>query len=84
MDVAKIIQSIINCKIEPIGNLGDSRNLQIDSSAFSGDFGWKPENSFENTVDKVKKWLDSNIEEIERSNYAGIINTPLSEWYKII
>ncbi len=84
IEVAKIIQSIVNCKIEPIGNLGDSRNLQIDSSAFSKDFNWKPKYSFEDTVKKMKKWLEVNIKEIEKSNYSGIINTPLSEWLKII
>ncbi len=84
MELAKIIQSVLNCKIEPIGDLGDSRNLQIDSSAFSKDFDWKATYSFESSVIKTKKWLDENMSEIEKTNYSGIINTPLSEWHKII
>ena len=82
--VAKIIQSMIDCKIEHVAHIGDLRNLQIDSSAFYKDFNWKPKHSFEDTIKKTGKWIKENLSEIEQSNFAGVINSPLDLWLKII
>lgn len=84
IEIAKIIQSVTGCTIEAFGNLGDSRNLQIDSASFSADFGWTPKYSFEETVRKMKKWIEDHRMEFEKNQFSGVINTPLSEWLKII
>lgn len=84
MEVAKKIKSIIGCEIELIGNMGDTRNLRIDSANFYKDFKWKPKYSFEETVKKTEKWIRENLKEIGRNNFDGIINSPLDQWRKII
>lgn len=84
IEVAKIIQSIIDCKIDFVGNLGDSRNLQIDSSTFSKDFNWKPKCSFEDTIKKIEKYIRKNLKEIKETDFVGIINSPLDRWLKMI
>lgn len=78
------IQSIIPCEIGSIGDLGNLRNLQIDSTLFFKDFDFKPINSIEDTIKKMKKWLDLHHSEIEKNNFAGIINMSLEQWKKII
>lgn len=84
MEVAEVIKSNISCELEMIGDLGDIRNLQIDSNAFIHDFEWKPKNSFEDTAKNVEKWIRKNLKEIETTNFAGIINSPLDQWLKMI
>jgi nucleoside-diphosphate-sugar epimerase len=84
IEVAKIIQSIMGCKIEPVGNLGDIRNLQIDSSAFYKDFNWQPKISFESTIKTTGKWIKNNLNQIEDSKFMGIINSPLDRWLGMI
>ena len=84
IQVAKIIQSMVGCKLEPVDHIGDLRNLQIDSSAFCKDFNWKPKHSLEETIRKTGKWIKDNLPDIENSNFAGIINTPLDRWLKMI
>ncbi|OGI78914.1 hypothetical protein A3F19_01715 [Candidatus Nomurabacteria bacterium RIFCSPHIGHO2_12_FULL_37_29] len=84
IQVANIIQSIVDCKIELVNHLGDIRNLQIDSSTFYRDFDWKPKYSFEETIRETSKWIKSNLSDIENYNFAGIINTPLDQWLKMI
>jgi nucleoside-diphosphate-sugar epimerase len=84
IQVAQTIQSLVPSQVEPVGHLGDPRNLQIDSSAFTRDFGWQPEHGFEETVSTTAKWIKENLQEIEESNFAGIINSPLDRWLKMI
>lgn len=78
------IQSVVHCKIAPIADIGDLRNLQIDCSLFNKEFDFKPMIEYEETIRNVAVWLDKNIVEIERSNFAGIINMSLENWRKII
>ncbi len=84
IELARMIQSIMSCKIDTIGNLGDSRNLQIDSSAFFKDFDFKPKYDFEYTIKNAEKWIKENLKEVETSNFAGVINSPLDQWLKTI
>lgn len=84
IQVAETIQSIFASKVEPVGHLGDIRNLQIDSSAFYKDFNWKPKHSFKDTIEKTGEWIKENLIEIENSNFVGIINSPLDRWLKMI
>jgi nucleoside-diphosphate-sugar epimerase len=84
IEVAKIIQSVITCKVATINDFGDSRNLQINSELFFKDFGFKPMYSFEDTVIKMREWLEKNLIEIEKSNYTGVINASLDRWLKMI
>ena len=84
IEVAKIIQSVVPCKIETLGDIGDTRNLRINSEAFCKDFDWKPKNDFKQTVKKVSVWMKKNIKTIEKSKYAGMINSPLEQWLKMI
>lgn len=79
----KIIQSVIKCKISHMGDFGDLRNLQITSKAFEKDFGWKPKYSFETSIKTLKKWLNLNLVEIEKNNFAGILNMSLDLWTKL-
>lgn len=82
--LAETIQSIIPCRWEPVGNLGDPRNLQIDSSEFYQDFNWQPKESFEQTVETTAKWIKDNLKEIEETKFKGIINSPLERWLRMI
>ena len=84
IQVAKMIQSVVDCKLEYVDHAGDLRNLQINSSAFYKDFNWKPKYSFEETIGKTSKWIKDNLSDIENSKFAGIINTPLDQWLKMI
>jgi nucleoside-diphosphate-sugar epimerase len=84
IEVAEIVKSVIPCNIEIVGDMGDVRNLRIDSTSFYEDFDWKPKYSFENTTKKVKTWLTKNLKEVEKTNFDGIINSPLDQWLKII
>ena len=84
IQIAKIIQSVVDCKIERVGNLGDPRNLQINSSAFYKDFDFKPKYDFKDTIKTLARWIRKNQKIIEKSNFLGTINSPFSEWLKII
>ena len=84
IEIARVIQSTINCQTEPVGHLGDPRNLQIDSSAFCRDFDWQPKKSFEDTIKETGNWIKENLKEIEETNFTGIINSPLERWLKMI
>lgn len=84
IEVAKTIQSMFDSKVEPVGHLGDPRNLQIDSSAFYEDFNWRPKKSFESTIKETGDWIKENLGEIEDTNFTGIINSPLDRWLKMI
>jgi nucleoside-diphosphate-sugar epimerase len=79
----KAIQSVVKCKIGSIGDIGDLRNLQIDSKSFSGDFNWKPKHSLENTIKTIEEWLNVNLIEIEKNNFVGILNMSLDLWTKL-
>ncbi len=84
IEVAEKIKSFIPCEIETIGNIGDMRNLQIDSTNFRNDFDWKPKNTFEGTIQKVAAWIKKNKKEMESTKFKGILNSPLHIWQKMI
>jgi len=83
MQFAVGIQSIVNCKIALIQDVGDLRNLQIDCSLFNKEFDFKPSKKYENTIKEVADWLDTNLLEIEKTNFAGILNMSLERWRQI-
>ncbi|MCK4918250.1 MAG: NAD(P)-dependent oxidoreductase [Candidatus Pacebacteria bacterium] len=78
------IQEVVNCKISPMKDIGDLRNLQIDCSLFNDEFGFKPSITYKTTIENVSEWIENNLLEIEKTNYAGIINISLDNWLKII
>lgn len=78
------IQSVVKCKIGPIGDVGDLRNLQIDSTEFYQEFDYHPQYNYEDTIKEVADWIENNLLQIEKSNYAGIINMSLERWLKLI
>ena len=80
----KGIQEVVDCKISPMKDFGDLRNLQIDCSLFNNEFGFKPSITYKTTIKNVAKWLENNLLEIEKTNFAGIINMSLDNWLKII
>jgi len=84
MQFAVGIQSIVLCKIAPIQDVGDLRNLQIDCSLFNKEFDFKPIKKYEDTIKEVADWLGSNLLEIEKTNFAGILNMSLERWKQII
>ena len=65
-------------------DIGDLRNLQIDCSLFNDEFGFKPSITYKTTIENVSEWIENNLLEIEKTNYAGIINISLDNWLKII
>lgn len=78
------IQEVVGCKIHPMKNFGDLRNLQIDCSLFNKEFDFQPSIAYKTTIEDVAKWINDNLLEIEKTNFAGIINISLDNWLKII
>jgi nucleoside-diphosphate-sugar epimerase len=83
LEFALGIQKVTGCRIVTIADIGDLRNLQIDCTLFDTEFGFVPKNTYQTSVERVAKWIDSNLEEIERSNYSEMLNMPLNNWLKI-
>ena len=78
------IQKVVKCKIGPIADIGDLRNLQIDCSLFNKEFNFRPEKQYTTTIKEVADWIENNLIEIEHTNYAGLINMSLEKWLKLI
>ncbi len=78
------IQSVVKSKIASIPDVGDLRNLQIDCSSFNAEFGFKPKVSYKKTVGQIAEWIKSNLQEIERTKFAGILNMSLERFMKTI
>lgn len=78
------IQKVVKCKIGPIADIGDLRNLQIDCSRFNQEFNFYPKKKYETSIKEIAGWIEKNLVEIEKTNYAGIINMSLDGWLKII
>jgi len=78
------IQKVVKCKIGPIADIGDLRNLQIDCSLFNKEFNFRPEKQYTTTIKEVADWIENNLVEIEHTNYAGLINMSLEKWLKLI
>jgi nucleoside-diphosphate-sugar epimerase len=84
IDYAKRIQTLEPCEIVLVREGVDPRNLQIDCSTFENEFAYKPAMTYEDTVNAVAGWVKENKRTIEESNYAGILNTSLDRWLKMI
>lgn len=84
MQFAAGIQAVVNCKIAPIADIGDLRNLQIDNSRFNQEFAFRPSKSYEDTIRELAAWLEFNLLTIEKNDFAGILNMSLERWKQII
>ena len=82
-DFAKGIQKIVKCDIGMAPDIGDLRNLQIDSSLFNKEFDFHPNIPYEKSIGKVALWIKNNLENLENSNFAEVLNMPLANWHKI-
>lgn len=83
-DFATGIQSVIKCELGKMTDLGDLRNLQTDNSLFNKEFDFKPKIAYVDTIKNVALWIRKNLSQIERNNFAGIINMSLAKWKEII
>jgi len=84
IDYTKRIQNLVQCEIVAVRGVWDTRNLRIDCSAFETEFAYKSDVTYEDTVNAVADWVKENKQIIEESNYAGILNTSLDRWLKMI
>lgn len=84
IDYTKRIQNLAPCEIVATQESSDLRDLQIDCSAFENEFAYKPAVTYEDTVNAVAGWVKENKQTIEESNYAGVLNTSLDRWLKMI
>lgn len=82
-DFAMGIQKIVGCKIGSAPDIGDLRNLQIDCSRFNKEFNFHPNISYEKSIAKIAEWIKNNLENIENSNFAELLNMPLDKWQQI-
>jgi nucleoside-diphosphate-sugar epimerase len=78
------IKKISNCILSTMTDIGDLRNLQIDSTKFSKEFGFKAKTPYSKTIKEVVFWVRKNLNTIEKNNFAGIINMSLAKWLEII
>ncbi|HEY4494533.1 MAG TPA: NAD(P)-dependent oxidoreductase [Candidatus Paceibacterota bacterium] len=78
------IQSVVKSELVTFPGIGDLRNLQIDCSLFNNEFNFKPSISYEKTVKEISKWMKKNLIEIEKTNFAGILNMSLDRFLKTI
>jgi nucleoside-diphosphate-sugar epimerase len=84
IDYTKRIQNLMPCEIVITEENSDLRDLQIDCSAFENEFAYKPAMTLEDTINAMAGYVRENIQTIEKSNYAGILNTSPDRWLKMI
>lgn len=82
-DFSTGIQKVVDCKIGSAPDIGDLRNLQIDCSLFNKEFDFRPTISYEKSIEKIAKWIKNNLENLENSNFAEVLNMPLNKWQQI-
>ena len=82
-EFAEGIKKIVKCDIKEVPDIGDLRNLQIDCSRFNEEFNFHPKLSYKDSIKKIAKWLKSNINRIENSNFVELLNMPLDKWRQI-
>jgi nucleoside-diphosphate-sugar epimerase len=82
-DFAVGIQKVVGCKLGSAPDIGDLRNLQIDCRRFEKEFGFKPKITYAQSIRKVSRWLEQNLERIESNNFAELLNMPLDKWRHI-
>jgi len=84
LQVALAVQNNVECKIETMDDIGDMRNLQIDSSRFFDAFKQYNFDGFENKIKELVNWLKDNHSEMEDTNFVGLLNMPLANWRSIL
>ena len=82
-EFAEGIKNVVKCEIGMAPDIGDLRNLQIDSSRFNKEFDFHPITSYEKSIKGVAKWIENNLENLEKTNFAEFLNMPLANWHKI-
>ena len=83
-DFAEGIQALNKCRMSTMTDIGDLRNLQTDNSLFENEFKFKPKISYESTIKEVSDWVRKNLDELKKTDYAGVINMSLARWHEII
>lgn len=82
-EFARGIQKVVKCDIGIAPDIGDLRNLQIDCSRFNKEFDFHPNIPYEKSIKGVAKWIEDNLENLEKTNFAEFLNMPLANWHKI-
>jgi nucleoside-diphosphate-sugar epimerase len=77
------IQKVTGCKIGVVPDMGDLRNLQIDSTLFNKEFNFNPIITYEESVKTVADFIKNNLEKIKKANFSEMLNMPLANWLKI-
>ncbi|HEY3331662.1 MAG TPA: NAD(P)-dependent oxidoreductase [Capsulimonadaceae bacterium] len=83
LDFARGVQEITHCKIEPIPDFGDLRNLQIDSSLFDSEFGFHPTTPYVETIAGVAEWISQRVDSLHKSCFSEMLNMPVAHWLKL-
>jgi nucleoside-diphosphate-sugar epimerase len=83
LEYACAVQRHVDCKIITIPDIGDLRNLQIDSSRFESEFSFKPKNSIDQSFSTLKAYFNNNLTKIKSNNFNGFLNMPLDKWLLI-
>lgn len=82
-DFSTGIQKVVDCKIGSAPDIGDLRNLQIDCSLFNKEFDFNPNIPYKKSIEKIAKWIKNNLDNLENSNFAEVLNMPLNKWQQI-
>ncbi len=80
LEVALSIQKLCDTKIVTTTDIGDLRNLQISTEKFEKEIFKLPKVNFQSEIEEVVKDLQSNFQIYESSNFASMLNMPLSDW----
>ncbi len=83
MQFAEGIKMLTGSNIVETGKVFDTRNVQIDCSKFESEFGWKSKTPYLVSLQKIITWMKPRLEEIEKNNFSGMLNMPLSNWKNI-
>ena len=82
-EFAEGVQKVVRCKIGDAPDIGDLRNLQIDCSKFDKEFDFHPNISYEKSIKKIALGIKANLENLENTNFAEVLNMPLANWRQI-
>ncbi len=84
IQVASAIQEVAKCEVVPMSHSEDLRNLQIDCSLFNEEFDFKPSISHEQSIRELAGWVRENLTEMEKTNFAGILNMTTEQWQRML
>lgn len=82
-EVALSIQKHFDAKIITVPEIGDLRNLQIDSSKFRKHFFDFEITPFDEEIENVIAHLSTHVDVYKSSNFAGLLNMPLHNWLQL-